>query len=56
MLLFYLNSQIALTGYIFSYMRFSGTALMFYLLSFGKLVVNQLTSCWQKIAKEAIKG
>jgi hypothetical protein len=28
---------------------------LFYLLNFGKLVLNQFTSCWQKISKVAIK-
>ena len=35
---------------------FSGTPFTFYLLSFGKLIVNQLTSCCQKLTKGAIKG
>jgi hypothetical protein len=32
------------------------TLSRFYLLSIVKLVVNQLTSCWQKMSKWAIKG
>jgi hypothetical protein len=39
-----------------SNIAFSDTPVTRYLLSFGKLVVNQFTSCWQKISKGAIKG
>jgi hypothetical protein len=45
--------------YIYIYIRslsYSGTLFTFYLLRFGKLVANQLTSCWKKISKRDNQG
>ena len=58
--MFYLSSYIVLTEsmlamYINSHWP-KCRAFKFNLLSFGKLFVNQLTSCWQKISKGTFKG